>query len=161
MGEGERGVRAIIVVKDSNQLPLYFCLAGGLVGGIASEVALFALGGLLWMPYWRQLRDYGMYVDDIGVAIGVYLVPPVAGLAFLISTLMSLIVVRWIGHPRLVLILLNLVPGLLMTLAAVNGILQGRGWNEPGFEIACLLIGLGWGAALYALTVRRRGYTGG
>jgi hypothetical protein len=155
------GRRAIIAVRDSNQLPLYFCLAGGLVGCVASEVALMTLGSFLWMPYWRQLRDYGMYVDDIGVAMAVYLVPPFAGLAFLISTLMSLITVRWIGHPKLVLILLNLVPGLLLTLVGVNGILHGRGWNDPGFEIACLLIGLGWGAALHALMVRRSGYING
>jgi hypothetical protein len=102
-----------------------------------------------------------MYIDDNGVVMGVLLVPPLAGLAFLISTLMSLITVRWMGHPKLVFILFNLVPGLLLTSAAVNGILQGRGWNEPGFEIACLLIGLGWGAALYALMVRRSGYTVG
>ena len=148
-------------MRDSNQLPLYYCLAGGLVGCAASEVALFALGGLLWMPYWRQLRDYGMHTDDIGEAMGVIVVPPVMGLAFLMSTLMSLVTVRWIGHPKLVFILLNLVPGLLVTSVGVNAILHGRGWSEPGFEIACLLIGLGWGAALYMLMVRRRGYTEG
>ena len=86
---------------------------------------------------------------------------PIMGLAFLVSTLMSLIAVRWIGHPKLVFIMLNLVPGLLVTLVGVNAILHGRGWSEPGFEVACLLIGLGWGAALYALMVRRRGYSVG
>jgi hypothetical protein len=148
-------------LRDSNQLPLYFCLAGGLVGCVASEVAWLTLGGFLWMPHWRQLRDYGMYVDDNGVAMGVFFVPPIMGLAFLMSTLMSLIAVRWIGHPKLVLILLNLVPGLWLSLGGANGILHGRGWNDPGFEIACLLIGLGWGAALYALMVRRSGYING
>jgi hypothetical protein len=113
------------------------------------------------MPYWRQLRDYGMHTDDIGEAMGVIVVPPVMGLAFLMSTLMSLVTVRWIGHPKLVFILLNLVPGLLVTSVGVNAILHGRGWSEPGFEIACLLIGLGSGAALYMLMVRRRGYTEG
>jgi hypothetical protein len=102
-----------------------------------------------------------MYTHDIAVAMGVYIVPPAVGLAFLISTLMSLITVRWIGHPKLVFILLNLVPGLWVTLLGVNGILHGQGWRDPGFEIACLLIGLGWGAVLYALTVRRSGHTVG
>ncbi len=136
-------------------------MVGGLVGCVASELALFALGGLLWFPYWRQLRDYGMHTDDIGEAMAVIVVPPIMGLAFLVSTLMSLIAVRWIGHPKLVFIMLNLVPGLLVTLVGVNAILHGRGWSEPGFEIACLLIGWGWGAALYALMVRRRGYSVG
>ena len=131
-------------MRDSNRLPLYYCLVGGLVGCVASELALFALGGLLWFPYWRQLRDYGMHTDDIGEAMAVIVVPPIMGLAFLVSTLMSLIAVRWIGHPKLVFIMLNLVPGLLVTLVGVNAILHGRGWSEPGFEIACLLIGWGW-----------------
>jgi len=136
---------------------LYLCLAGGLIGGVASEIALFALGGLLWEPYWRQLRDYGMTTDDIGFALGVVFVPPVMGAAFLISTLAALITVRWIGHAKLVLIIMNLVPGLLLTANQVVGILRGRYWDDPGFEVACLLIGLGWGAALHALSLRRSG----
>jgi hypothetical protein len=153
--------RVIIAVRDSTQLPLYFCLAGGLVGCVTSAVAWWMLGTLLWLPHGRLLRDHGMATDDIGAAMGVFVVPPVIGLAFLVSTPMSLITVRWIGHPKLVFILLNLVPGLLVTSLGVNAILHGRGWSEPGFEIACLLIGLGWGAALYMLMVRRRGYTEG
>jgi UDP-N-acetylmuramyl pentapeptide phosphotransferase/UDP-N-acetylglucosamine-1-phosphate transferase len=148
-------------VRDSNQLPLYFCLAGGLVGCVTSFIAYWLLAALLWFPYWRQLRDYGMHADDIEEAMGAVVVPPIIGVAFLISTLVSLIVVRWTGHPKLVFILLNLVPGLLVTSLGVNAIVHGRGWSEPGFEIACLLIGLGWGAALYMLMVRRRGYTEG
>jgi hypothetical protein len=138
---------------------LYFCLAGGLIGCVTSFIAYWVLAAFLWMPYRRQLRDYGMHADDIGDAMG--LVPPIMGLAFLVSTLMSLFAVRWIGHPKLVFILLNLVPGLWVTSVVVDAILHGRGWIEPGFEIACLLIGLGWGAALYALVMRRRGYTEG
>jgi hypothetical protein len=161
MPASEQAYGRHIIVRDSNQLPLYFCLAGGVVGCVAAEIAWCTLGGFLWMPHWRQLRDYGMYIDDNGVAMGVVFVPPVVGLAFLVSTLLSLITVRWIGHPKLVFILLNLVPGMLLTLGEVNGILRGRGWNEPGLEIACLLIGLGWGAALYMLTVRRGGYAEG
>jgi hypothetical protein len=148
-------------MRDANQLPLYFCLAGGVVGCVTSFIAYWVLAALLWFPYWRQLRDYGMQTDDIGEAMGVIIVPPIMGLAFLVSTLMSLIAVRSIGHPKLVFILLNLVPGLLVTSIGVNAFLHGRGWSEPGFEIACLLIGLGWGAALYALTVRRSGYIEG
>jgi hypothetical protein len=53
------------------------------------------------------------------------------------------------------------MPGLWLTLNGVNGIFHGRYWDNPGFEIACLLIGLGWGSALYALTVRRSGYIEG
>jgi hypothetical protein len=151
----------IIAVRDSNQLPLYFCLAGGLVGCATSAVVWWVLGTLLWMPYWRQLRDHGMDADDIGIAIGMLVVPPVMGLTFLVSTLTSLLAVRWIGHPKPVFILLNLVPGLLVVLLGVNAILHGRGWSEPGFELACLAIGLGWGVALYALMIRRSGYTEG
>jgi hypothetical protein len=154
-------VRAVIAVRDANQLPLYFCLAGGLVGCVTSAVAWWTLGAFLWLPYWRQLRDYGMNADDNGVALGMVLVPPVMGVAFLISTLISLITVRWTGHPKLVLIALNLMPGLGLTLLVGNGVLHGRYWENPGFEMACLLIGLGWGAALYALTVRRSGYIQG
>jgi hypothetical protein len=153
--------RAGIAVKASNQLPLYFCLAGGLVGCVTSFIAIWILATLLWFPYWRQLRDYGMRTDDIGEAIAVIVVPPIMGLAFLVSTLISLIAVRWTGHPKQVFITLNLVPGLLVTSVGTNAILHGRDWSEPGFEIACLLIGLGWGAALNALMVRRRGYTEG
>jgi hypothetical protein len=148
-------------VRVSNQLPLYFCLAGGLVGYVTSFAAYWLLAALLWMPYWRQLRDHGMDADDIGVAMGVVVVPPIIGAAFLVSTLVSLIVVRWTGHPKLVFILLNLMPGVLVTSLGVNTIVHGRGWGEPGFELACLAIGLGWGAALYALTVRRSGYIEG
>jgi hypothetical protein len=50
---------------------LYFCLAGGLVGCVTSFIAYWGLGAFLWMPFFRQLRDYGMTVDDIGVAMGV------------------------------------------------------------------------------------------
>jgi hypothetical protein len=155
------GVRAVIVMRDANQLPLYFCLAGGLVGCVTSAVAWWMLGAFLWMPYWRQLRDHGMDADDNGWAIGVAFVPPVIGVAFLLSTLISLITVRWAGHPKLVLVAINSMPGLWLTLNGVNGIFHGRYWDDPGFEIACLLIGLGWGSALYALTVRRSGYIEG
>jgi hypothetical protein len=140
---------------------LYFCLVGGLVGCVTSFIAYWVLGALLWMPYWRELRDHGMDADDIGVAMGVVLVPPIIGGAFLVSTLVSLIVVRWTGHPKLVFVLLNLVPGVLVASLGVNAIVHGRGWGEPGFEIACLLIGLGWGATLHALTARRSGYIEG
>jgi hypothetical protein len=99
-----------------------------------------------------------MNADDNGWAMGVVLVPPIIGVAFLISTLISLITVRWTGRPKLVLILLNLMPGLWLTLLGINGVLHSRYWDNPGFEIACLLIGLGWGAALHALMVRRSGY---
>jgi hypothetical protein len=136
-------------------------LAGGVVGCVTSFIACWILGAFLWMQYWRQLRDHGMDADDIGVAMGVVLVPPIIGVAFLVSTLLSLIAVRWTGHPKLVFILLNLVPGVLVTSLGVNAIVHGRGWGEPGFELACLAIGLGWGAALYALMVRRRGYAAG
>jgi hypothetical protein len=149
---------AVFAVRDANHPPLYVCFAGGLVGWFASAVAWFALGMLLWMPYWRQLRDHGMDVDDNGWAMGIVFVPPAIGLAFLMSTLLSLIIVRWKGYPKLVSIVLNLMPGLWLTLSGVNGVVHGRHWDYPGFEIACLLIGLGWGAALYALTVRRGGY---
>ena len=102
-----------------------------------------------------------MGADDNGWAMGVVFVPPIIGVAFLMSTLISLITVRWTGRPKLVLISLNLMPGLWLTLLGVNGVLHGRYWDYPGFEIACLLIGLVWGAALYALTVRRSGYIEG
>jgi len=161
MGRGAEAVRAVIAMRDANQLPLYFCLAGGLVGCVTSAIAWWMLATFLWMPYWRQLRDYGVHVDDNGVAMGMVLVPPIMGVAFLISTLISLIIVRWTGQPKLVLISLNLMPGLGLTLLGVNGVLQRRYWDNPGFESACLLIGLGWGAALYALTVRRSGYIEG
>jgi hypothetical protein len=151
------GAEAVVAVRDANQLPLYLCLAGGLVGGLASGIAWLALGFLLWMPYWRQLRDYGMAADDNGWAMGIFFVPPLMGVAFLLSTLMALIIVRWIAHPKPVFIVLNLVPGLWLTVNGLTGILRGRSWDDPGFEVAVLLIGLGWGAALYALARRRSG----
>jgi len=148
-------------MRDANQLPLYYCFAGGLVGCVASAVAWWMLGTFLWMPFGRQLRDHGMVADDIGAAMGMIVVPPIMGLAFLVSTLTSLIVVRWIGNRKSVLILLNVVPGLLITLLGVSAILHGRAWSNPGFEIACGLIGIGWGVALYALKIRRSGYIEG
>ena len=102
-----------------------------------------------------------MNADDIGFAMGVIYVPPVMGVAFLISTLSSLILVRWIAYPKLVLVLLNSVPGLFLTLNGINEIIHGRYWENPGFEIACLLIGFGWGVALFELMVRRGGYVEG
>jgi hypothetical protein len=102
-----------------------------------------------------------MDADDNGWAMGIALVPPFVGAAFLISTLISLIAARWTGHPKLVFILLNLVPGLWLTLGQINGVFHGLYWDWPGFEIACLLIGLGWGAALYALTARPSSYIEG
>jgi hypothetical protein len=102
-----------------------------------------------------------MDADDNGWAMGIALVPPWIGVMFLISTLISLIAVRWTGHPKLVFILLNLVPGLWWTLGQINGVFHGRYWDWPGFETACLLIGLGWGVALYALTERRTVYVEG
>ncbi|MDP3075445.1 hypothetical protein [Bradyrhizobium sp.] len=158
-------MQAGFALRDANQLPLHLVfaggLAGGLGGGVASGVAWLALGNLLWLPYWRQLRDHGMNADDNGWAMGFIFVPPVMGVAFLISTLVSLLIVRWIAYPKLVLILLNSVPGLLLTLNGTNEIIHGRYWEYPGFEIACLLIGFAWGVALFELMVRRGGYVEG
>jgi hypothetical protein len=146
-------------MSDSNRLPFYFypigSLLGGLVGFVASAITWWMLGAFWWMPYWRQLRAHGMNADDNGWAMGFALVPPIVGAAFLISTLISLIAVRWVERPKVVLILINLIPGLLIALLGINGLFHGRYWENPGFETACLLIGFGWGACLQLLMARR------
>jgi hypothetical protein len=101
-----------------------------------------------------------MNADDNGWAMGTFFVPPIIGVAFMVSTLTSLIAVRWTGHPKLVLIVLNSIPGLWWTWQSVGGVLHGRYWEYPGFEFTLLLIGLGWGVALYSL-LGRSGYVVG
>jgi hypothetical protein len=133
---------------------LRFCLAGGLLTWFASTVSWYMLGTLVWMPYWRQLRDHGMNADDNGWAMGTVLVPPFVGVAFVVTTLISLIAARRFGHPRLFSIVLNLIPGLFWTWGGVKNVLYGQYWEYPGFEFTLLLIGFGWGAALYSLAGR-------
>ena len=142
----------VVTIAEIGRIPLYLCLTGGLVGGVASAVTWWALGWFFWMPYLRQLRDRGMYVDDNGWAMGIYFVPLTIAVAFVISTLIAVAVVRSTGHPKLTLVGINLMPGLWLAVRELYGVLRRKRWEYPGFEVACLLIGLGWGVALYALT---------
>jgi hypothetical protein len=141
----------VVAFAEASRVPLYLLIAGGLVGGVASAVAWFALGGLFWMPNFDLLRNRGMFVDDNGWAMGLFFVPFAIGAAFVISTLIAVVVVRSTGHAQLASIGANLVPGLLLTLHGAIGALRRGSWDYPGFEVATLLIGLGWGAGLYAL----------
>jgi hypothetical protein len=135
-----------------DRLSVYICLAGGVAGGMASAIAWLTLGAFLWMPYRQQLRDHGIMVDDNGWAMGLFFVPPAIGIAFFISSLIGLIAAQWTGHPRLILVVAGLAPGLLLTIDGLIVFARNRYWYNPGFEAACSLIGLGWGTALYAIT---------
>ena len=140
----------VIVVAEASRVPLYLLIAGGLIG-VVSAVAWFALGGLFWMPNLVLLRNRGVFVDDNGWAMGLFLVPFAVGAAFVISTLIAVVVVRLTGYAQLAAIGANLVPGILLALHGAIGAYRRKSWDYPGFEIATLLIGLGWGAGLYAL----------
>jgi hypothetical protein len=141
----------VIVFAEAGRVPLYLLIAGGLIGGVASAVAWFALGGLFWMPNLVLLRNRGMFVDDNGWAMGLFFVPLATGAAFVISTLIAVVVARSTGHAQLAAIGANLVPGVLLVLHGAFGAFRRKSWDYPGFEVATLLIGLGWGAGLHAL----------
>ena len=84
--------------------------------------------------------------------MGLFFVPPVIAIAFFISTLVGLIAVQWTIHSKLVLVVAGMAPGLLLIAINFIGFVRRHYWENPGFEVACALIGLGWGTALYTLT---------
>ena len=98
-------------------------------------------------------------MDDNGWAIGMAIVPAAAGLALLFSTLMSLLALRisrWDRYAKLILIGMNIVPGLLLMAEKINFWHHSGKWSYPGAEIAFLLVGFGWGVVLYQFVMRRR-----
>jgi hypothetical protein len=133
------------------KISLYFCVIGGLLGYVTSLVTWWLFGMLLWLPYQQQLRNFDMGVDDNGWALGVFLVPPVIGLTFLLSTLASLIVLRQSMRDRkMAVVWSNMTPGILLTLLSIGT----AGWGFLGFDVGMLLVGLCWGVVLYRIAVR-------
>jgi hypothetical protein len=133
-------------------IPLYFCMVGGLFGYVTSLIIWWLFGMLLWLPYQKQLNAFGMDVHDVGWAFGVYFIPPIIGLMFLLSTLASLIALRQSTRDRkMVVVGSNMVPGLLLLLLALGS----ASWGYLVFDIAMLLMGLCWGFILYRIAIRR------
>ncbi|MDB5505090.1 MAG: hypothetical protein JWR89_4992 [Tardiphaga sp.] len=145
-------------MRDSNQLSYWFCLVGGAFGSVAGAVCWWSLGALLWLPYWKTLSAHHMISDDIGWALGLYIVPPVIGFMMLIATAISIGIVR--ASPdtnrKGLLILIHLIPGLALSILQLSNWTRMSVIESPGFEIAVLAIGLCWALMLIDIMKKRR-----
>src|SRR5436305_15342392 len=90
-------------------------MPSGLLGMLGTCLLWFLLLHAFWNPYWRELRDWGMYTHDIEGGYLIVFGPPVVGIFFLFASFVALsaawILPGVIGRLRVARSLL-LIPGL-------------------------------------------------
>ncbi|MGV3634355.1 MAG: hypothetical protein ACO1NY_08375 [Pseudorhodoplanes sp.] len=136
-------------------------IAGGIVTCVATYVGWAAIAALIWQPFWRTMRDFGMHYDDIAASFLLVLGPPYVGLIFILTTITSLIVFLFVHKSKycsLLFTLPNLIPAIMVFLTfyvgPYGGIFADHIWRFPLAEIIVLLIGIGW--SIVSLKVLRR-----
>jgi hypothetical protein len=128
---------------------VWFSLLGATCGAFATAVIWFLLATLLWLPNWRVLRAYGMYVHDVEATYLVAFGWPVTGALFFVATLLSLLSMTFIKGRggRVAVYFLNALPAVVVLLLLnphlPSGVMGGS-WHYPLAETAVLAIGLCW-----------------
>lgn len=121
-------------------------IVAGLIAALATFILFAALTFGLWLPFWRELHDRGMYVYDHATAFLIAFGSPVVGLMFVATTLVAQIVAQKVNRPfasEWVIRLFLLVPA-VATYCLLNPPKQSM-WHYPLAETAVLLVGLGVG----------------
>ena len=134
-------------------------ILAGVTGVLASFAAVWILSFAFWLPFWRQLRDSGMYVDDIEISYMLWLGPPAVAIMFAAAALLALATAQLTQREKAQAVIIRTVllfPG-IVTFVALNpfvlhGTLQGRMWRYPFAETAVLLTGVFIGQMLIWLS---------
>lgn len=145
-------------MRDRNQPSYWLSLAGGALGLALAAMCWWAMGALLWMPYWQALSARHMISDDVGWAVGLYAVPWVIGLLMLIATAIGIAIVRFSPdmNNKGLLILIHLIPGLALSILQLSNWMRMGVIEWPGFEMAVLAIGLCCAQMLINILKKRR-----
>lgn len=136
-------------------------IVGGIVTCLATYLGWFAVGALIWWPFWRQMRGLGMYFDDISASYLLAFGPLVVGGLFVLTTCVSLIVFLIVHKSKYcfpLFALPNLFPAIAV-FASLNlnqyvNISHSRMWHFPLTETIVLFVGIGW--SVVSLKVLRR-----
>ncbi len=139
-------------------------IVGGIATCAATYVGWFVLAVLVWQPFRRIMRDFGMFYDDIGASYILILGPPYIGLIFVLTTVASLIVFLLVHRSKYwfaLFTLPNVLPAIVVfltfNLGLSGNIFADHIWRFPLAEIVVLLIGIGW--SIVSLKLLRRAGT--
>jgi hypothetical protein len=143
-------VRGDVLIRFGEALHKVF-LPSGFLGVLGTYLLWFLLYAAFWNPYWRELRDLGIYTHDIEGGYLIIFGPPIVGLFFLLASFIALSC-AWIlpGVSRrlqVARLLLFLVPSVAV-FAMLNLKSFGRVpfvWRYPLAELSVLLVGIGIG----------------
>jgi hypothetical protein len=133
------------------KMPWHFCLAGGLFGYVTSLAFWRLFGMLVSLPYPTR-QSFGVGLDAEGWGFGEIIVPLIAGVLFLLSTLASVLALRQpMRYRKMAVVGSNMVPGFLLILPVIGSLSV----SYLGFGIVMLLTGVCWGLILYRIAIRR------
>jgi hypothetical protein len=122
-----------------------------LIGGAVTFVSWAILAVVFWMPYWHQLRQYGMYVHDFD-AEQLIVFGPIVVVLFFFATIFLVASIEKkrfeSGRPppgkKWRILLLGALPG-AVTFLLVTGTHRDA-WRFPLSEAAVLVIGFALGS---------------
>jgi hypothetical protein len=121
-------------------------MPSGILGMLGTYLFWFLLFFAFWNPYWRELRDWGMYTHDIEGGYLIIFGPPIVGIVFLLASFVALSC-AWIvpgAVQRLwVARLLLLIPSVAVFVALNLESLKRPTfvWRFPLAELSVLIVG--------------------
>ena len=133
---------------------LVLSLMGGAITATATFIVWWLLTFAFWVPFFRELREMGMYTHDIGAAHVLGFGVPAVGVLFFLASALSLSLWSLTSRgaiTKFAIFALNAVPSiavfiLLQFLWHDNR--QFRLWYYPFAEISVLAIGIVWSVLL-------------
>lgn len=130
-------------------------LVGAVAAAIVTFVGWYLLAAWLWLPHWRELATWRMYVHDVEATYLVAFSAPFVGALFFGSTLLSVAAIQRTANKPGLVYLINSLPGIVVFLRLNPHILSnaaiGGGWRYPFAECVVLAFGLCWSLALQRL----------
>jgi hypothetical protein len=119
----------------------------GFLGMLGTYLLWFLLFFTFWNPYWRELRDWGMYTHDIEGGYLIIFGPPIVGICFLLASVVALSV-AWIlpgvikrsRVARLLLLIPSLVVFIVLNFESFRT--PTFVWRFPLAELSVLMVGI-------------------
>jgi hypothetical protein len=138
--------------KVERQLALLALLSA--VGCLWLLISWSLLNGLLWQPYWRELRDLGFYTHDVGAGFLIALGTPVMTCLIFLGGLAEAIT-RSISRKASTIRSVALFAGLPSVLMVYNWfVFRQSSWDYPLAGVPVLLIAALLGLAYDRLAVQ-------
>jgi hypothetical protein len=119
----------------------------GFLGMLGTYVLWFLLFVAFWNPYWRELRDWGMYTHDIEGGYLIVFGPPIVGIFFLLASFVALSgawilpgVIKRLQVARLLLLIPSLAVFVVLNFESFKKPIFV--WRFPLAELSVLVVGI-------------------